>query len=208
MRWSDNDALFFRELAEGRRWQTWIAGELRRAGLEVEEPPLTIRDRIEDASRWSADDSDLIVHGPERMVLEVKSRGASARFWWDGDRLVYPYPTALVDTVAGWEAKRERPRAVLVVCRQTRAVVVVSAATQPRWERVPMFDRVRGIRDLFYTCPVAPLRPLPWLIRRLTRPGSSAGAARTGTAGAGRTPAACARPAPARADPRTPPRGD
>lgn len=177
-RWCDNDALFLRELAEGRRWQTWIADELRAAGLDVEEPPLTIRDRIEDAARWSADDSDLIVRGAEPVVLEVKSRGASARFWWDGDRLVYPYATALVDTVAGWRAKRTRPRAVLVVCRETRAVVVISAATQDAWIPVPMFDRVRRIRDVFYTCPIALLRPLPWLVERLsrtTRPGAASG---------------------------------
>lgn len=162
--WRRNDALFRAELREGRRWQEWAAKELEFRGLHVELAEHSERAAIEDADRWTMQDQDLVVRNSAvgDCVLEVKSRPL-----YFIDPPGYPYPTALVDTVDGWAAKAVEPRAVLLVSRPAKRILVVSAATRPRWLRKTAMDRVRNTMAEFYECPRTLLAGFEWLVSKL-----------------------------------------
>jgi len=163
-RWRENQALFLAELREGRRWQEWAAAELRLRGLRVELPEHSERAHIEDADRWTRRDQDLVVRGSAvgDCVLEVKSRPL-----YFLDPPSYPWSTALVDTVDGWAAKEIEPRAVLLVSRPARRILVVSAATRPRWTVKRAKDQVRNTVADFYECPKRYLASFEWLVQKL-----------------------------------------
>ena len=162
--WRENADLFRRELLEGRRWQEWAAAELAIRGLRVEVPDFAFRDRIEDADEFTRYDQDLTIRGTAvgDVVLEVKSRPLHFL-----DPAGYPYETALVDTVDGWGAKQIEPRAVLLVSRPARRMLVVASATRPSWTIQRRHDQVRNTWADFYECPRTLLRPMEWLVRRL-----------------------------------------
>lgn len=163
-RWRENQALFLAELREGRRWQEWAAAELKLRGLRVELPEHSERALIEDADRWTMQDQDIVVRNTAvgDCTLEVKSRPLHFI-----DPPGYPYPTALVDTVDGWAAKAVEPRAVLLVSRPAKRILVVSAATRPRWSVKRARDRVRNTVADFYECPRALLATMEWLVSKL-----------------------------------------
>ena len=164
-RWRENEALFRRELEEGRRWQEWAAGELSlHLGLHVEVPDFEFREHIRDAGLFTVHDCDLTIRGTAvgDVVLEVKSRPV-----YFGDALSYPYPTALIDTVDGWEAKRIEPRAVLLVSRTARRILVVPTATKPRWQVATRPDGVRGTWDRVYEIDRRLLQSFAWLVNKL-----------------------------------------
>lgn len=162
--WRENHDLFIAELRVGRVWQEWAAGELKIRGLRVELPPFEIRRHLRDADSFTANDCDLTIRGSAvgDVVIEVKSRDI-----YFIDPAGYPYPTALIDTVSGWEAKQVEPRAVMLVSRTARRALVASAATKPRWSVARRRDAVRGIWDSFYECRREDLRPMEWLVKKL-----------------------------------------
>lgn len=162
--WRGNNKLFLDELREGRRWQEWAAAELELRGLRVELPEHSERASIEYADRWTRGDKDLIVRNSAvgDCVLEVKSRPL-----YFIDAAGYPYPTALVDTVDGWHAKEVEPRAVLLVSRPAKRILVVSSATRREWVVKQAMDRVRNTRADFYECPRSRLASLEWLVSKL-----------------------------------------
>jgi hypothetical protein len=163
-RWRENAALFLAELREGRRWQEWAAAELQLRGLRVELPEHSERARIEDADRWTMQDQDIVVRNTAvgDCVLEVKSRPL-----YFLDPPSYPWPTALVDTVEGWAAKEVEPRAVLLVSRPAKRILVVSAKTRPRWTVKRAKDHVRNTVADFYECPRELLASMEWLVSKL-----------------------------------------
>ena len=162
--WRNNTALFLAELRAGRRWQEWVAGELKFRGLKVELPEHRERERIEHADMFTAHDNDLTIRGSAvgDCVLEVKSRDM-----YFLDPAGYPYPTALVDTVDGWNAKAIEPRAVLLVSRQAKRILVVSAATRREWLVQQVRDRYRNTSYDAYYCPRERLASLEWLVQKL-----------------------------------------
>lgn len=154
--WAENDALFLDELRRGYEWQRYVAAKFAASGVLVTLAPLTVRDHISDAEQWTTDDSDLLCAGRH---VEVKSRRLS--FTGPAD---YPYPTAMVDTVTGWDAKRYPPVAVVLVSQQTRGLAVVPASSRGSWEIIERRDRVRGITVRSYACPRARLRTFGELV--------------------------------------------
>lgn len=165
-RWRENAGLFEAELREGRRWQEWAAAELAThlCPLRVEIPDYEFREHIRDADRFTANDCDLTIRGTAvgDVVLEVKSRPV-----YFADTLGYPYPTAIIDTVDGWEAKRIEPRAVLLVSRTARRILVVPTATKPRWQVATRRDGVRGTLDRVYEIDRLLLQSFAWLVNKL-----------------------------------------
>lgn len=163
-RWRDNAALFISELREGRKWQEWAAKELELRGLLVELPEYSERALIEDADRWTMHDQDIVVRNTAvgDCTLEVKSRPL-----YFLDPPSYPWPTALVDTVDGWAAKAVEPRAVLLVSRPAKRILVVSAATRGRWTVKRARDNVRNTLADFYECPRELLASFEWLVNKL-----------------------------------------
>jgi hypothetical protein len=163
-RWRENSKLFIDELRKGRHWQEWAAKELKFRGLQVELPAYSERAAIEDVDRWTMQDQDLVVRGSAvgDCVLEVKSRPL-----YFIDPPGYPYPTALVDTVDGWNAKAVEPRAVLLVSQPAKRILVISAATKREWLVKRARDRFRNTEADFYECPRGRLASLEWLVSKL-----------------------------------------
>lgn len=170
--WRENQALLTAELREGRRWAEWTADELRARGLRVELAEAQERERLAVAvpvgdgvsGLFARSDHELALYGTAvgDLVLEVKSRTV-----YFSDASSYPYPTALVDTVDGWEAKQVEPRAVLLVSRPARRILVVSAATRPRWTVKRARDMARDRVADFYECPKSLLASFEWLVAKL-----------------------------------------
>lgn len=143
--WFQNDALFFEQLQAGHHYATTVAARLTDAGLAVGVTPMEIRANIADRARF-VDEHDLTVGAADPCRIDVKSRDLA--FSSSDD---YPYPTAIVDTVAGWNQKTHKPRAIVLVSQTTEAMIVVSARDAPhQWTVERRHDRVRKIHDQFY----------------------------------------------------------
>jgi hypothetical protein len=142
--WFSNDELFRRELEEGHIHAADVAARLRASGLPVAVTPLEWRQSIEDRHTFS-DEIDLTVGTRHPSRVDVKSR----RLIFDGPG-DYPYPTALVDTVAGWEAKARKPVAIVLASQHTGGLAVIRVSTRQEWTTRRRFDDVRRIEDDFY----------------------------------------------------------
>ncbi len=158
--WITNDELFKRELATGHVWAAKLADALRTEGLTVELTPMNIRDNVEQRGDF-ANEGDLVVHtGQGPILLESKSRGL--RFTTIEN---YPYKTALVDTVSGWNQKTDKPKAIVLTSQLTEARLVISVSRTERfWVRKYHHDKKRDIWDCFYEVPKARLVPFQDLI--------------------------------------------
>jgi hypothetical protein len=169
--WFENDELFRSELQAGHRHAELVAARLRAARLPITVTPLEWRKDIADRARFG-DERDIIVDFAfDEIVVEVKSR----RLAFEEQPSSYPYNTALVDTVSGWNRKQTTPRAVVVVSQRTRAMLVVPVrATRSRWTVERRFDRVRKIRYDWLAVARVDLVPferlLAWLIGKTDRP--------------------------------------
>lgn len=141
--WKNNDQLFMKELREGYQWQNLPAVFFRLQGLEVEIPELKIRSSIKEAYKWS-DTPDLIVNG---SIIEVKSRNET---FTSGSS--FPYETVFIDTVSGYDAKKIKPLAYVMISRPTGAMVVLKTLSSKGWNIESKFDHTRKIRENFYVC--------------------------------------------------------
>lgn len=157
MDWFSNDELFLRELAVGHRHAELVAAALRQEGLAVTVTPMEIREDVCDRERFS-DEFDLLVGQRAPCVIDVKSRDLA--FGASG----YPYPSAFVDTVSGWNAKVTKPMAIVLISQQTREMQVVSVRRQAAWWIESRFDRRRQIDESFYMERADQLRPFAELV--------------------------------------------
>lgn len=139
--WSENDDLFFSQLKEGFEWQKLPKLFFELHGLPVEMPDLTIRDSIQNAGDYMSS-KDLIVNG---YPLETKSRNESFTY-----PLSFPYKTILVDTVSGFDGKKNKPLAYVFISRPTGSMICLMSDTIGQWQKEKKFDRVRRIYDEFY----------------------------------------------------------
>jgi hypothetical protein len=159
--WLDNDELFERELAAGHHYAELVAKRLRDDGLVVEVTPMAWRSTIEERAAF-ANEFDLRVGTKRPAVIDVKSR--RERFTAPGD---FPYETAFVDTVSGWNAKATKPLAIIMVSQITEAMAVIPVSTESTWTTREVYDRTRKIRDRFYEVRRERLRPLSDLVEWL-----------------------------------------
>ena len=162
--WSQNDALFRSLVTEGHAWQMLPYVFLTLSGFEVEMPELTIRENISSASRWQ-ETYDLRIGD---LLIEVKSR--PFRFTnpqdWPGNRL-----PAFLDTTKKWDAKTVKPFAYIFVSKSSGCMVSTCATVtaKGRWGVVERFDRVRKIREEFYTVERKHLVTMDVLVRALRK---------------------------------------
>ena len=144
--WARNDALFKKLVTEGHAWQALPYLFLKLQGFEVEMPDLTIREDISKAGAW-LETYDLRIG---EHLIEVKSRPFRFTSPQDWPRQRLP---AFLDTTKKWDAKSVKPFAYVFISKQTGAMVATCAteAAQGRWGKQKSFDRVRKIREEFYT---------------------------------------------------------
>lgn len=150
--WFANEELFREELEAGHQAAEEVARRIEAAGIPVSVTPLRLRDSIEERYEF-ADEFDLLVGERHPCKVDVKSRRLA--FTGPAD---YPYPTAFVDTVSGWEAKGSKPVAVVLVSRLSGGLAVIGLSTREHWSIVRRFDHVRRIEDRFYAVPRERLR--------------------------------------------------
>jgi hypothetical protein len=139
--WSENDDLFFSQLKEGFEWQKLPKLFFELHGLKVEMPELTIRHSIKDAGAYLSS-KDLIVNG---QTIETKSRNEAFTY-----PLSFPYKTLFVDTVSGFDGKKQKPLAYVFISRPTGSLICLMTSTISSWTIEEKFDRMRKITDKFY----------------------------------------------------------
>lgn len=141
--WFDNDDLFFEQLRDGHLQAERVADVLRTAGLPVVVTPMEVRARVEERGAF-ADEYDLLVGARRPCPVDVKSR----KLYFTGPD-DFPYPTALVDTASGWEQKRRKPLAVVLISQSTGGLAVIRPSGASQWTRQRRFDNARRIHDVF-----------------------------------------------------------
>lgn len=144
--WFDDEAKFVRELGVGHRWAQVVAKHLQQRRLSVEVTPMELREHVDERHLF-ADEIDLTV-GNARRRVDVKSRDLA--FTGPHD---YPYPTAFVDTVSGWEKKKHKPCAIVLISQRTNGLAVIRRSTRMAWSQEEHFDRRRKINDMFFMVP-------------------------------------------------------
>lgn len=160
-RWLENDQLFFEQLEIGHDWAEKVATRLSAAGVGASATPMTRRSSVDHRHEYRNEQDVVIARG--HRAVEVKSRNLA----FFEEPSTYPYPTALLDTVSGWNAKHPKPIAVVLVSQITGAMLVAPLSTSDNWTVTSAHDRVRGIDDRWYTVDVDDLIPFPVFVQRL-----------------------------------------
>jgi len=158
--WFEDTEKFRAELEIGHHWELRVAYYLLCQGFVVQVPRLRFRKNLEELPEYR-DQKDIWI-GKDRFHLEVKSRNLEFTSVDD-----FPYDTALVDTVKGWEAKWPRPFAVVMVSQKTGERIIAPTTLQDHWQKKIRYDNYRGFEDEFYEAPKAALRNWIWLIEAL-----------------------------------------
>lgn len=153
--WFKNDSLFIEQLKTGHAWQALPATYFQLKGFDVEVPELKIRDNVKQAKKF-ANTIDLIV---QNLKFEVKSRTETFT-----SPESFQYPTILIDTVSGYNEKKEKPFAYIMVSQHTGSMLFLRSDQPDGWVIEKKFDTVRKIRDEFYLAPKAKWRPLDELV--------------------------------------------
>ncbi|MHC4676566.1 MAG: hypothetical protein ACYTBZ_29115 [Planctomycetota bacterium] len=141
--WIENDELFIKELKKGYGFQIYVALQFLLEGLWVRVPPLSIRDSREEIPQYTRNEADLFVWGSgngKQKKISVKSRNIE---FYTID--TYPYKTIFIDTVRGWEAKEEKPCAVIIISQQTKEIIVVPVSSREHWTIEERSDQTRNI---------------------------------------------------------------
>lgn len=157
--WIQNDELFFAELAKGNKWANFVAEYLNSQGVECYTPEGKVRDNISEIPEFSANEKDIVLSNMSGH-LEVKSRNLSFGATMED----YPYDTAFVDTLDGWNKKAEKPLAVILVSQRTSEMLVIPVSTEPYWGSESKYDRVRNIYETWITVHKTHLRPITDLV--------------------------------------------
>jgi len=139
-----SNELFQREATIGQTYAEKVATELQKRKIPCYATELEFAKNEADRKRFE-NEQDVILT-TQTGCIEVKSRRLAFR----NDPTTYPYGTAFVDTVIGWDKKNPRPLAVVLVSQITDAMLVVPVSTQPKWTQHAAFDRVRQINENWY----------------------------------------------------------
>lgn len=141
-----SDEIFRREATIGQKYAELVAERLRENDINAEATELTFASSEEEIADY-ADEQDIVLDTGH--CIEVKSRNLEF-----GDQpKSFPYPTAFVDTVAGWKKKVNKPLAVIFVSRKTDQMLVIMGDTDHTWGHVKKFDRIRKHYDTFHIVP-------------------------------------------------------
>jgi len=162
--WIENDTLFKKELETGNHWSNHVASVLNENQIPCYATKMVFRDSIEEISDFSKNDKDIVLTNPTGHI-EVKSRNLK----FDVTPESYPYETAFVDTLDGWNKKAEKPLAVVLVSQRTSELLVIPTTSEPYWGQETKYDNVRGIYDTWLTVHKTHLRPLSDLLDHLRR---------------------------------------
>lgn len=162
--WGYDDTLFRREAQIGQSFSEAVATYLNDRNIACHATELEFAKDVQDRERFKTHEQDIVFH-KFGGCLEVKSR----RLKFDSDPASYPFATALVDTVSGWEAKASTPLAVILISQETKAMLVVPPSTKDSWGKFSSFDKIRRINETWYECPKTNLVHIDHLVEFLAR---------------------------------------
>jgi hypothetical protein len=135
--WLLPDGFFRAEVEAAHPFVVAVAERLAAEGLKAEVTPLRLVESHAEIKDYE-DEFDLLVGERRPARVEVKARNLPFTSPVD-----YPYPTAIVETWHGLEAKKVRPVAEVLVSRETMGMVVVPFSTWATWTRRWRFDTKR-----------------------------------------------------------------
>lgn len=122
--WNDNDALFFRELIASQKYVVYVGAVFLKAGLNIRMSELEIRMDVSQRETFAENEVDLWV---EDKPIEVKSRNLT----FTNDPESFPYDTVIVDTLSGWNAKKNKPFAVVFVAKPIEKPCISEVVAKP-----------------------------------------------------------------------------
>ena len=159
--------IFTREVIVGNRWSRHVAATLSSLGVPCTPSPLEIELDMSKVHRFENEMDITLDLQPGH--LEVKSRALQ----FTSDPASFPYQTAFVDTKIGWDKKKPKPLAVILISQKTCEKVVIPTSTSDRWGTKTAIDRVRNIHECWYIVDKSLMRPfdelVEWLLDRQSR---------------------------------------
>ena len=146
----------------GGYWATKVADRLQDSGINCYAPPINIAQNNQEREHMTLHEQDIVLSWTHHPI-EVKS---SSRDFTE-NIIDYPYETLFVDTVHGYDSKKIKPLAYVIVSQKSDAMVCISPRSSNNWERVNRFDHQREISDWFYSAPKSSLIPFNALVEHL-----------------------------------------
>lgn len=135
---------YHKAMTEGHSYNEVVAERLRAEGIGCEVPELELVSTKEEIQRMTENEKDIILDNG--LVLEVKSRGIG----FSEDPSLYWQKDLYVDTVSGYEAKKTKPYAYVMVSQKSGNMIVVHSKTKDHWFKKTVTDPYRKITDVFY----------------------------------------------------------
>ena len=157
--WGYDDNFFRKEAQIGQTFTEIVANYLNYNGIKCRATELEFAKDVADRERFKTHEQDIIF---DLMpgCLEVKSR----RLQFFPDPNSYPFSTAFVDTVSGWDAKAEVPLGVVLISQMTSSMLVVPPSSKNLWTQYSSYDRFRKIHETWYQCPKTELKHIDLLV--------------------------------------------
>lgn len=135
---------YHKAMTEGHSYNEVVAERLRSEGIGCEVPELELVSTKEEIQRMTENEKDIILDNG--LVLEVKSRNIG----FSENPYLYWQKDIYVDTVSGYEAKKTKPYAYVMVSQKSGNMIVVHSNTKDRWFKKTVTDPYRKITDVFY----------------------------------------------------------
>lgn len=154
--------VFEEQLSIGSKWADYVANYLNSKGVLCLATPMRVAQTKEEIQEFTLNDKDItFLEMPGN--LEVKSRNLG----FNNTVNSFPFHTAMVDTVSGWNQKSEKPIAVVCVSQVTKCLLVIPTETEHLWGQETQYDKLRGHSDTFYVVPKEHMKPITWLVDKL-----------------------------------------
>lgn len=131
-------------MTEGHSYNEMVAQRLRSEGINCEVPELELVSTSEEIRRMTENEKDIILYNG--LVLEVKSRNIG----FSEDPALFWQKDIYVDTVSGYEAKKVKPYAYVMVSQKSGNMIVVHSRTKDHWFKKTVTDPYRKVTDVFY----------------------------------------------------------
>lgn len=151
----------------GKQWEEYVCEKLVEEDIPAE---MTCEGWIEGANvrQLTEEDQDIVIPTDgEPIVIEVKSRHGKTQFGWEPES--YPYDTAIVETLPGWNAKKVKPDYYVLVSADSGAILVADENDHEHWLEGLFYDSYERKRNRCLVVPIEHLKTWDWFIDDLKR---------------------------------------
>lgn len=165
--WFSDHELFYQELLNGVKYQKIVEKEISELGIEVHSSKFSYnfnleadetqydewmkaRKNIEQTRKEYGEKEEDIIIGKDKILCECKSRNI-----YFTDASSFPYSDIFIDTVRGYENKKNKPVYTFCISQKTEAIIYLDSSYENRklWIKKAIFDKKRGIEELNYCAP-------------------------------------------------------